>query len=402
MKARVSLNSREGISEEPIRRDEDLCSECLLCSSVCPFDAISVTEEGEPEIDISDCQLCGICAGVCPSGSIEIDYYNYESLIEYVQEEMEEKDTKNLVLACRGSYPLTRDMHEILKNYEVDFDEFVNVRLPCVGRVDPEFYIGALDSGIDEIVVLKCDEDFCRFEDGSAINTRWLALLSDLLSQFGYEDNITIFRNPMKAVYETADCVGCQKCEFICPYDAVEAQDLATPDIDFDECEGCGACSILCSEFAIQIEGHEHDVVYSKLQEYKEKVEKAESEKNTVLVFCCQWADFLNLDNAESGFIRDNVAVVEIPCFTGLDPTFVIDALESFDGVMVAHCSDEDCRQEEGRKIADRNSLILKRTLERLGLDERFETFETSPREAGRFDSELDSFISKLSSNEGD
>lgn len=398
----VASKNKARLEEEPLRRDEDLCSECLLCASACPFDAISVDEEGAPDIDLEECQLCGICAGICPSGSLEIDYYNYESLIDYVNQEIENPDTENLVVACRGSYPLTKDLSEILDEQEVEMDDFVNVRLPCVGRLDPEFYVGALKAGVDKVLVLKCDEDFCRFEDGSAINTRWVTMMSGLLSQFGFDDDaITILRNPMKAIYETADCVGCQKCEYICPYDAVEAEDLATPDIDSDACEGCGACSVLCSEFAIQIEGYEHENLRSKLQDYKNEAENLNDE-NTVFVFCCQWSDYLNLDIAEEGFIRDNVAVMEIPCFTALDPTLVIEALRSFDGVMVAYCSDEDCKREDGREVAERNALALKKVLERLGMSERLEMFETSPREVERFDSKLDDFISNLSSAQGD
>ncbi len=395
----MATKEKTALKEEPLRRDEDLCSECLLCVNVCPFDAISVDEEGAPDIDIEECQFCGICAGICPSGALDIDYYDHDALVDYVEQQMQNQDTSNLVVACRGSDPVTKEMKDILADYKVDMEDFVNIRLPCVGRLDPEFYIKALAAGVEKVLVIKCDEDFCRFEDGSAINTRWFTMMSELLDQFEFEDNtLTILRNPMKAVYETADCVGCQKCEYICPYDAVEAQDLATPNIDFDACEGCGACFILCSEFAIQVEGYEHDTLRSKVQEYKEAVEE-KGEEDTVLVFCCQWAEYLNLDVAEDGFIRDNVAVIEIPCFTGLDPSLVIDALKSFDGVMVAYCPDDDCKREEGRDVADRNALALVKTLENLEMDDRLEMFETSPRMIGKFDSKLDEFISDLSSD---
>lgn len=398
------MSAAEQVEKEiPVRRDEDRCSECLLCVSACPFDAISVDEDGAPDIDIEECMVCGMCGGVCPSKAIEIDYYNIDSLLDYVEQERGEKDTDNLVVACRGSYPLSKNIEEIIDEYGIDFDDFVNIRLPCLGRMDPEFYVRALSDGIERIVMLKCDEEFCRFEDGSAINTRWSTLLSQLLDQFGYEtDALTMLRNPMKAVYETTDCVGCQKCEYICPFDAVEAQGLATPEIDSEACEGCGACSILCSEFAIQVEGYEHETLRSELQEYKKEAEGIESEQPSILVFSCQWAEFSNLDYEENGFISDDVAVVEIPCYTSLDPTLVMDALESFDGVMVAACADDDCKMEEGRDVASRNSLVLEKTLEKLGAGDRFKVFFTSPREVGKFESEINSFKSELASTMSD
>lgn len=399
LKAGNKMTIAKGVEKESaITRDEDRCSECLLCVSVCPFDAINVDEEGAPDIVTEECQLCGICGGVCPSGAIELEYYDVDSLLDYVKQEKERIGTENLIVACRGSYPLSQEIEVILDDFGLNFSNFVNIRLPCVGRVPPDFYVGAISSGIEQVVTIKCDEDFCRFEDGSAINTRWSSLLSKLLDQFGYENNVvTMFRNPMKAVYETADCVGCQKCEYICPYDAVEAKDLATPNIDFDECVGCGACSIFCSEFAIQVEGYEHETLRTKLQDYKEMAEEMKPEDNPVLVFTCQWSEYSNLDEEEA-FIRDNVAVMEIPCFTSLDPTLVIDALESFDGVLVAACPDDDCKTEEGRDVARRNAQILKRILKRLDIEGEFEVFETNPRDIGRFDSKIDSFTSKIAS----
>jgi len=51
--------------------DYDTCNRCWwLCSTFCPEGAISVNEEGFPEIDYKHCKGCMICAAQCPPHAI--------------------------------------------------------------------------------------------------------------------------------------------------------------------------------------------------------------------------------------------------------------------------------------------------------------------------------------------
>jgi coenzyme F420-reducing hydrogenase delta subunit/Pyruvate/2-oxoacid:ferredoxin oxidoreductase delta subunit len=249
--------------------------------------------------------------------------------------------------------------------------------------------------------VVQCDEEFCRFRKGSEINIDKVQVVKELFRLLGREDVLTIVKNPLKAIYETEKCVGCDKCEFICPYDAIEAQPLATPQINLDVCKGCGACALVCPHLAIQLKGFEFETSLQVLQKYEAEAEKLKAKgiSPVVLVFCCQWAEFSALDRDRDGFVRENALLIEIPCFNGLDPVYILDALRSsFDGVLAVVCIDEDCKLKEGRGTAERNISALERTLEKLNLRERFEVFKTSPRYVGSFDSKLDSFITKTSS----
>jgi heterodisulfide reductase subunit A2 len=50
--------------------DENMCSGCQLCVSLCPFTAISFNEEkGISEINNALCKGCGTCVAACPSGA---------------------------------------------------------------------------------------------------------------------------------------------------------------------------------------------------------------------------------------------------------------------------------------------------------------------------------------------
>jgi len=40
------------------------------CASVCPFDAITMGDDGLPKVDIDKCVACGKCVAACPRGII--------------------------------------------------------------------------------------------------------------------------------------------------------------------------------------------------------------------------------------------------------------------------------------------------------------------------------------------
>jgi len=380
---------------------DDYCSKCSICSAVCPFEAISIDEKsGKVKLDTEKCRMCGICVSACPSSAIELVYYDVDSLTSYVHRQMDETGLKTLVLTCRGSNPVTNGIEEMLKEEKVE--NFISLRLPCVGRVPPQFFLKTIALGVEKIVGIQCKEDYCRFKRGSQIGTNRFLLLRALVDQLGYEPNtLTLRKNAMKAVYETEECVGCGKCVFICPYGAIEWNPIGTPEINLEACLGCGACAIVCPHQAIELRGYEYEPVSQLIQRYSTKAREARSKgiSPAVLVFCCQWSEFSALDDIQTGSFGENVMIIELPCAKGLDPVHVLEALYSgFDGVLAVTCPEEECKLEEGKEIAERNVFALKKVLRQLNLENRFETCTTSPKYIGDFNSKIESFIQKISS----
>jgi coenzyme F420-reducing hydrogenase delta subunit len=137
------------------------------------------------------------------------------------------------------------------------------------------------------------------------------------------------------------------------------------------------------------------------IQRYSIKTRKAKSKITTpaILVFCCQWSEFSALDATQTGSYGEKVRIIELPCAKGLDPMHVLEALDAgFDGVLAVTCPKEECKLDEGKEIAERNVLALKKVLGQLSLRDRFETYTTSPKYPGDFNSKLESFIKKISS----
>lgn len=48
------------------------CIVCLTCVRTCPFQAVSIKEEGYAFIDKDKCRACGICVRECPARAIEL------------------------------------------------------------------------------------------------------------------------------------------------------------------------------------------------------------------------------------------------------------------------------------------------------------------------------------------
>ncbi|MEM0358097.1 MAG: hydrogenase iron-sulfur subunit [Candidatus Bathyarchaeia archaeon] len=379
--------------------NQDYCSRCSICHSVCPYEAVRRDPEtGRVEIDVQKCQVCGICYSACPSFAIEILYYDYNSLVGYVEELRNKTSAETIVLMCRGNSPSTREVEEILTEQGLSLKNYIPLRLPCSGRVPTEFIFKVLGLGVKNVVSIQCEDLFCRFKEGTKINTRRLFLGRKVLEELGFaKDAIRVVKYSRKVVYDTLKCVGCDKCVFICPYKAIEEDHFATPKILYDYCMGCGACALVCPHHAIQLKGFEFENVLRRYCDSAVRL-KAEGKSPLILVFCCQWSEFSALDNPEDVLFKRNAVALEIPCFKALDPVHVVNALmNGFDGVLAIVCSAEDCKLQEGRDTAERNVAVLKDFLKKAGLLERFELFEASPRNSGTFEKKLDEFMRKIS-----
>lgn len=380
--------------------NQDYCSKCSICHSVCPYEAIKRdSATGKVEIDMQKCQVCGICYSACPVMAIEIRYYNYDSLLKYVKDAQEKCKSDTLVLMCRGNSPSTCEMEEILAKEGLNVKNYIPLRLPCSGRIPTEFIFKVLKTGIKRVVSIQCEDNFCRFKEGTKINTRRMTLGRAVLEQFGLNKNtFRIIKYSRKVVYDTDKCVGCDKCVFICPYKAIEAEPFATPKVLQEQCMGCGACALVCPHNAIQVKGFEFDNVLKRYTDAARKM-KAYGKRPAILVFACQWSEFPALDSPDNELLKKNAMLLEVPCFKALDPVHVINALNNgFDGIMAVVCSNEDCKLQEGRETAERNMTVLRNALKKMNLADRFELLTESPRCIGDFNQKLDAFHRKIAS----
>ncbi|MBE0519982.1 4Fe-4S binding protein, partial [Candidatus Bathyarchaeota archaeon] len=63
--------------------NENLCTGCNICASICPFGAISKNEKGVAQVDEELCKGCGICAAHCPENAITMERLTNEQILSH-------------------------------------------------------------------------------------------------------------------------------------------------------------------------------------------------------------------------------------------------------------------------------------------------------------------------------
>jgi heterodisulfide reductase subunit A len=87
--ARVQGMITSGVVEiEPVVAtiDEERCSGCRICNTLCPFNAIEYLVDKEVSyINTALCKGCGTCVAACPAEAITGAHYNNEQIFAEVE-----------------------------------------------------------------------------------------------------------------------------------------------------------------------------------------------------------------------------------------------------------------------------------------------------------------------------
>ncbi len=54
--------------------DDDACTACGVCVSVCPEDVVAVRDQALVFVRPEACTYCGLCEDACPEGAIALRY----------------------------------------------------------------------------------------------------------------------------------------------------------------------------------------------------------------------------------------------------------------------------------------------------------------------------------------
>jgi coenzyme F420-reducing hydrogenase delta subunit/ferredoxin len=331
-------------------------------------------------LEIEKCQVCGICYSACPAKAIDTVYYDCGSLLKYLEKAKPKYDSDTLVIMCKGSAP---DFAGIERLFGVS--KFVPLSVPCVGRISEELLLQALVGGINKICLLACDEDYCRFDRGSLLAGRRIMALNLMLEQLGYGREAIIFkRNSLKVKVDRDLCIACGNCVSYCPYHAPKLESIGGISFDLDACRGCGLCVSLCPALALELDNWEKEHISTLIPQLL-----AEMKSPKILVFRCQWAVFPPLN----GDMSPNIGTIELPCAGRVDAFHILEAFQKgADGVLIAACSEDDCKQEGVSARAEHSVAKLKEKLDLIGFQDRLHFCSVSPRYPEQVDEELRQF----------
>lgn len=209
------------------------------CATVCPFDAITMSDDFLPIIDPVKCNACGKCAQACPTKVIEILPLS-----------------KDVLVRCHSK------------------DKGATTRKNC--------QVGCIACGI---CVKVCPYNAPVVENNlSRINLDKCRVCGLCVAKCPTKTIMDYIPHRPKA-FVTDKCIGCAICTKVCPVNAVSGEPKKLHVINQEKCIGCGICTSKCPVVAITGTINYPEVAQAatakKAAREKAAKEKATQEKET-------------------------------------------------------------------------------------------------------------------------
>ncbi len=172
------------------QRIDELCVNCLTCVRICPYDVPVINEEGTVTIRNEHCQACGLCMGICPVYAIKFRSSYVEEAADAIEPAVKELVSRRngepamLTITCAyGAFALPEFLNQ-------EHNNTVVVRYPCVGKVDSDHLLKAIEEGADGVVVVGCSESDrfkCQYKEISQWAEKRVNHAADLMESIGLE-----------------------------------------------------------------------------------------------------------------------------------------------------------------------------------------------------------------------
>jgi heterodisulfide reductase subunit A len=186
---RVSIPMERGyIEAEGIVASIDLaeCNQCNLCFRKCPFNAIRLNEEQDPEVIQALCKGCGLCAADCPMDCIGIVHYTDQQVLAQVDAALEENAPEKIIAyVCHWCALGGVDMAGVSRlQYPANARL---IRVMCSARVSVEMIRHAFELGAAGVLVAGCEFPTCHYITGNYAAERRVRKAKLKLSKANYD-----------------------------------------------------------------------------------------------------------------------------------------------------------------------------------------------------------------------
>jgi coenzyme F420-reducing hydrogenase delta subunit/ferredoxin len=188
--------------------NEDNCGKCGICRSVCPYDAITIPEDGYPEFDPLLCQSCGLCVSSCPTRALNTPSYGYDLIDSQVEAILSEKEDKPMVLGfiCDDcGYNLMDTAGFVNTEYS---SSFIPVYVNCMSNLSLRNVLNSLKKGADGVMLVGCVKDRCHFLKGTQRSRGQMDIIADFFKTAGIDVPIKILESSGTMVSQFTTALG--------------------------------------------------------------------------------------------------------------------------------------------------------------------------------------------------
>jgi heterodisulfide reductase subunit A2 len=142
--------------------DEELCTKCGVCASVCPYGAIKWQKKEVARVIEAACAGCGNCGAACNFGAITMRHFTDTQLLAQVRAVLADKpQNKVFAFACNWCSYAGGDMAGISRIRYPSTNRVV--RTMCSARVSEEMVLEAFRSGAPVVLVSGCHYADCHY-----------------------------------------------------------------------------------------------------------------------------------------------------------------------------------------------------------------------------------------------
>ena len=177
------------IAENRITLDSKKCTICLTCYRLCPHHAISYQNRRPVFSDLA-CRVCGICAAECPMDAIQVHGFTDKQLKSQIYDMSGPQPSVGsapllVAFCCRNS---AFEAANLASHRRLTLPGGLKlIRVPCAGKIDPDYLLTAFRAGADGVMVLGCHHEGCKSLKGSDLAEWRVEFIKGSLAESGLE-----------------------------------------------------------------------------------------------------------------------------------------------------------------------------------------------------------------------